>query len=53
MQINYPDAVAAAKSITELAIQHNFINAASSVEETAKEIATFYNTFVSEIYGED
>ena len=34
MVINYPDAVAIAKSATELAIQHNLITSHSSTEET-------------------
>lgn len=49
MVINYPDAVAIAKSATELAIQHNLITSHSSTEETAKEIARFYNTICEEL----
>lgn len=49
MIVNYPDAVAVAKSATELAIQHNLITAASSTEETAKEVAKFYRTICEEL----
>lgn len=49
MQLNYSDLVALAKSITELAIQGNLITAHESSEDTAKEVATFYNTFVDEV----
>lgn len=49
MIVNYPDAVAAAKSVTELAIQHNLITACSNTEETAKEIAKFYRTVYEEL----
>ncbi|MCI8928462.1 MAG: hypothetical protein HFI96_12340 [Lachnospiraceae bacterium] len=49
MKINYPELVALAKSVTELAIQGNLITTHESSEDTAKEIATFYNTFVDEV----
>lgn len=49
MTINYPDAIAIAKSATELAIQQNFITACSSSEKTAMEIAKFYKTICEEL----
>ena len=48
MIVNYPDAVAAAKSVTELAIQHNLITSYS----TSKEIAKFYRTVYEELATE-
>lgn len=53
MVINYPDAVAIAKSATELAIQHNLITAHQSADDTAKEIARFYNTICEELAGSE
>ncbi len=52
MIVNYMDAVAAAKSVTELAIQHKFITTYPTVEETAKEIAKFYLTVFEELSTE-
>lgn len=49
MFVNYTDAVAAAKSVTELAIQHNLIASHDSIEETAKEVAKFYLTVYEEL----
>ena len=49
MIVSCQDAVAAAKSFTELAIQHNLINSSSSTEETSKEIAKFYLTIYEEL----
>lgn len=53
MQLNYPELVSLAKSVTELAIQGNLITTHESSEETAKEIAVFYNTFVNELTKAD
>lgn len=52
MIVNYPDALAAAKSVTELAIQHNLITSYSTSEETAKEIVKFYRTVYEELATE-
>lgn len=41
--------LAAAKSITELALEHDLIEQGEDTESTAKEIALFYNTFLNEI----
>lgn len=49
MVINYPDAVAIAKSATELAIQQNFITSYDDAKETAKEIADFYRVICEEL----
>lgn len=53
MTITYSDAIEATKSITELAIQNHLITAATSNEETAKEIAKFYCTFYEELTKTD
>ena len=50
MPINYPDAVAAAKSVTELAIQYKLIDVYTSTEDTAKEVAKFYRTVYEELF---
>jgi len=47
MQINYPDVVAVAKSVTELAIQHNFITVDASMEDTAKKLQNSTAHFVA------
>ena len=49
MQHNYADIVALAKSVTEIALQRGMINMSRDCENTAKDIAKFYNTFVDEI----
>lgn len=49
MKINYPELTSLAKSVTELAIQGNFITKYEKAEDTAKEIATFYKALVDEI----
>lgn len=49
MQHNYTDIVALAKSVTEIALQRGMINMSRDCENTAKDIAKFYNTFVDEI----
>ncbi len=49
MKLTYPDLTSLAKSITELAIQGNLITKCEKAEDTAKEIATFYNALVDEI----
>ena len=48
MEIN-SDKYTLAKSLTELAIQNNLINQCAETEDTAKEIATFFNAIVSNI----
>lgn len=49
MKLNYPELVSLAKSVTELAMQGNLITKYEKAEDTAKEIATFYNAFVDEV----
>lgn len=53
MQHNYPDIIALAKSVTELAIQKNMIVDRGTSEESAEEVAKFYNTFVDAIKNPD
>ncbi|MBD5394999.1 MAG: hypothetical protein HDR71_12220 [Lachnospiraceae bacterium] len=52
MKLNYPDLVSLARSVTELEIQGNLIAKYEKAEDTAKEIATFYNAFVDEVTKE-
>lgn len=49
MTINYEDAIALAKSLTEICVQKGFLSLNQSVEDFAKEIATFHNTLLDEV----
>ena len=49
MKFNYPELTSLARSVTELAIQEKLIPKCEKAEDTAKEIAAFYNAFVDEV----
>lgn len=48
-KVDFTDKYLAAKSFTELAIQNNLIDIASNSSDTAKNIATFFNTIMENI----
>lgn len=49
MKLNHDEAIALAKSVTESALQCNYIDRGTDSEDTAKEVAIFYKAFLSEI----
>lgn len=49
MALSNCDKYELAKSLTELAIQHNLVNQCNETEDTAKEVANFFNAIVANI----